>query len=473
MHHEYRAVGRYAQVLIATGSLSLAPAVWCKSGEAIAIETASTTYALTVDATADTVALDGECSLREAVAIANRVFDPSNDCPLVTSSNPWDTIQFAAALGGTTLTVTSALSLNSPAFVTIQGPSPTLASSIKIDGNDATRLFDIAVGANVTLKYLTLQHGKTTGTSPDADGGGIRNAGALTLNSCALQINSTIGGNGGAVANTGFLTVLASTLSNNFAYSGAAIFSGNSLSISHGYIANNGAYIEGGGIDLRGTATITYTTIATNSAGANGGGGIFIAPGAALNMSTSMVGGNSTTGSGGGIESFAQFAVSNSTFNGNTATGFGGAVNNEIASATANTIAASTFAANSSAGGNAIAALQGGISLRHSLLAGSANCNGTITDSGANIAADASCGLGAGSLSMADPQLQILANYGGPTMTMPPAQTSPAIDVINAGDCDGAVDQRGISRPQGGKCDIGAVELQTDVIFPDGFESWP
>lgn len=432
----------------------------------------TTTYTLTVDTSADTIALDGKCSLREAVAIANRVFDASNDCPLVTSSKPWDTIQFDVALNGTTLTVASALVFNASAFVTVQSQLTTPPAVVKIDGNNATRILDIAAGANVTIKYVILQRGKTTGSSPDADGGAVRNAGALTLNNCTLQINSS-SGSGGAVASTGFLTVVGSSFSNNSAGSGGAILSGDSLSMDHGYVANNYGFTQGGGIDLRGpNATITNTTMATNHTGTIGGGGIFIAPGAGLNLSTSMIGGNTATGSGGGIESFGQFNVSNSTFNGNTSTGFGGAISQEVAMATANTIKASTFAANT-AGGNALAAQQGGIALRHSLLAGDANCNGTITDAGGNIAADASCGLGASSLSMTDPQLQILANYGGSTMSMPPAPTSPAIDVINAIDCDGATDQRGTLRPQGGKCDVGAVERETDRIFADGFELWP
>lgn len=436
-------------------------------------------YTLTVDTSADTVALDGKCSLREAVAIANRVFDANNDCPLVTSSNLRDTITFDAALGGTTLTVGSTLLIDASALLTLQGPQTPSPVAVTLDGNNTTRILDIASGANVTLKNMILQRGKTTTSSPDGDGGAIRNAGALTLSYCTVQTSIASGAGGGGVANQGFLTILNSTFNNDTANAGGAILNDNSLSIDLSTIRNNHSYLEGGGIDLRGPgATITSTTIGSNSVGVtggpatNGGGGIFIAPGAGLNLSKSLVGGNSANGSGGGIESYGQFTVSNSTFSGNTSTGFGGAINHEVAVATANPITASTFAANTGAG-NALAALQGGISLRHSLLAGDANCNGTITDAGGNIAADASCGLGAASLSMTDPQLQILASYGGPTMTIPPTADSPALDVLKRSDCDGATDQRGIPRPQGGKCDIGAVERDTDRIFPDGFELWP
>lgn len=64
------------------------------------------------------------------------------------------------------------------------------------------------------------------------------------------------------------------------------------------------------------------------------------------------------------------------------------------------------------------------------------------------------------------PELLPLDDYGGPTATMLPDASSPAVDHIPAGDCndfDGnplLVDQRGSPRPSGGGCDIGAVERQ-------------
>ncbi|HET6633326.1 MAG TPA: choice-of-anchor Q domain-containing protein [Rhodanobacteraceae bacterium] len=58
----------------------------------------------------------------------------------------------------------------------------------------------------------------------------------------------------------------------------------------------------------------------------------------------------------------------------------------------------------------------------------------------------------------ADPQLGPLQQNGGFTPTMLPGPESVAIDEGSAADCS-AKDQRGISRPQGAACDIGAVEL--------------
>jgi hypothetical protein len=58
----------------------------------------------------------------------------------------------------------------------------------------------------------------------------------------------------------------------------------------------------------------------------------------------------------------------------------------------------------------------------------------------------------------ADPLLGALADNGGPTQTRALSSGSPAIDAGNNSACP-AADQRGILRPQGGGCDIGAYEL--------------
>src|SRR5262249_2663276 len=75
-----------------------------------------------------------------------------------------------------------------------------------------------------------------------------------------------------------------------------------------------------------------------------------------------------------------------------------------------------------------------------------------------------------------NPRLGVLANNGGPTDTMLPEQASPVIDAAPAsgdGECPAAgdpsgpapsaFDQRGVPRPQLGRCDLGAVELTAPV----------
>jgi hypothetical protein len=57
-----------------------------------------------------------------------------------------------------------------------------------------------------------------------------------------------------------------------------------------------------------------------------------------------------------------------------------------------------------------------------------------------------------------DPKLGVLANNGGPTQTMAIALASPARDAIAMAACAVTRDQRGVHRPQGTRCDIGAYE---------------
>jgi hypothetical protein len=56
-----------------------------------------------------------------------------------------------------------------------------------------------------------------------------------------------------------------------------------------------------------------------------------------------------------------------------------------------------------------------------------------------------------------DPMVGPLAENGGPTLTHALLTGSPAIDAGDDAVCP-ATDQRGVSRPQGVACDIGAYE---------------
>jgi hypothetical protein len=74
-----------------------------------------------------------------------------------------------------------------------------------------------------------------------------------------------------------------------------------------------------------------------------------------------------------------------------------------------------------------------------------------------------SCGFGTADHSLSDtnPLLEELADNGGPTETMALQPGSPAIDAADSSACP-ATDQRGVSRPQGAGCDIGAVEAEAE-----------
>jgi hypothetical protein len=55
--------------------------------------------------------------------------------------------------------------------------------------------------------------------------------------------------------------------------------------------------------------------------------------------------------------------------------------------------------------------------------------------------------------------LGLLADNGGPVQTMLPEASSDLIDAIPAAACTLNADARGVSRPQGSGCDVGAVEV--------------
>ncbi len=63
-----------------------------------------------------------------------------------------------------------------------------------------------------------------------------------------------------------------------------------------------------------------------------------------------------------------------------------------------------------------------------------------------------------------DPKLGPLADYGGPTPTMPLLAGSPAIDAGGTTDCL-PTDQRGRIRPYGAACDIGAFESSPPYVI--------
>ena len=68
-------------------------------------------------------------------------------------------------------------------------------------------------------------------------------------------------------------------------------------------------------------------------------------------------------------------------------------------------------------------------------------------------------------LSGVEPFLGPLQNNGGPTETHALPETSPA---VNAGNCSATVattDQRGVYRPQGGECDMGAYEYTWPFVY--------
>jgi CSLREA domain-containing protein len=227
---------------------------------------------------------------------------------------------------------------------------------------------------------------------------------------------------------------------------------------------------NGGALHVQFNATLTLTDSAVmNSRSQTGNGGGIYNDGT-LNLNRVTVSGNEAVGAGapangGGMylnsnNDPARFVtIVNSTISGNTTNGSGGGI---YSVAGVLGLQSTTIAGNTAASGSALFKPGSGTSIQDSILAATTGtaCAGAgiagIVGSN-NMATDATCGATA---TTADPQLGALANNGGSTDTRALAATSPAIGAASPAParCTGT-DQRGVARPQGGTCDIGAYEF--------------
>lgn len=345
-----------------------------------------------------------------------------------------------------------------------------------------------------------------------ADGGGIFNGGKLVLDTVAVTGNSAgaggaggsgggagcnggdggLGGGGGGVYNRGRLTLVDSTVSGNRAGAGGGGGSGdaNPLGVSGaGGIGGPGG--SGGGLENQGALSVTASTIARNSAGAGGVGGLGGTGAGPLGAD----GSGGLGASGAGIFSGAGLlTVIDSTLYGNIAgaggaggglTGPGGTGGNGGGIAVAagpSRVRNATVAGNgvgtggapgSTAGTPGAAGIGGGLfvqsvlsaddmQLQNTIVASSlgADCAGSTPSAIANGGRDLSYGDQTCPGRPGNPELGPLKDNGGPTATMAIGADSAAVDAIPAstGGCP-ATDQRGVRRPQGRACDIGAYEF--------------
>lgn len=357
-----------------------------------------------------------------------------------------------------TITATGTMTLGSelPAItgdVTIAGPG---ASNLTINRNapttTGTTVFTVAAGTSNAINQLTLS-GVTVK-------GGYRGI-LLNTDSAARVTNSTFRGNGDAFYfdGGGTATVTNSTLITN-SYDGLYFFQGGSATLTNTTVTQTG---EGLYFYQGGSATLTNSTVSDNYHGL-----YFQGSGGSVTLANSTVSTNANTGLY--FQSGGNATLTNSTVSGNFTNGLLFYQSGSV------TLTNSTI----SGSNTGLSFYQGGsVSLTNSLLAsgGTANCTGLIslTDGGHNLVDDASCtGLtnstngnivnpsGGAGLNPAG-----LAANGGPTQTVALLLTSPAIDAGDQTVCASTtslnpvnnLDQRGVSRPQGSSCDIGAFEV--------------
>ncbi len=308
--------------------------------------------------------------------------------------------------------------------VTISGDANNNGSA---DSGDV-RVFTIARAANVTFNNLSIRNGF------GSEGGGIYNSGTLLINNSVLADNAAT-------------------------YGGAIHNNGGNLRVNNSTLSGNAASDGGGAISNNGTLALTNSTLSGNAAN-----------------------------DGGGIRNYATLSVANSTFSGNTAQDAGGGIFN---TGSAN-VARSTIANNLAVRGGGIAAAvyrESGTALNNSIVAGNSRIDGatgddvtftsnnSFTSGGYNLIGKGNAltrfGQAGDQTGVNDARLGPLQDNGGPTFTRSLLAGSKA---INGGDPNAApnsFDQRGTGFPRvrAGRMDIGAVELQVDVVPPAPIEA--
>ena len=206
---------------------------------------------------------------------------------------------------------------------------------------------------------------------------------------------------------------------------------------------DNYAVYQGGGMEnINGSSpALTNVTFSSNRTAAEGrGGGLRNYDGSHPVLTDVTFYGNSST-YGGGMESDTDTGTTliHVTFAGNSAS-FGGAV---FTYSGTNEIRNSLFWGNTAGGGGSqIYDNQMSSVIRDSVVQGGCPSGSTCT----NVIAD-------------DPALGVPGDHGGFTRTIPILDGSSALDAADDSVCP-AEDQRGVSRPQGSHCDIGAYEQE-------------
>src|SRR5689334_18749957 len=237
----------------------------------LALSTSARAATITVDSLADTGG-PGICVLRDAITAAN-ILMTTNGCTAGTGN---DTIQFSVT-GKIPLASTLPQVMNTAGSLTINGPA---SSGITIDGGapsclaveGGVRVLQIASGATLNLKDLTIAHGNGFGGS----GGAIDNKGRLTITNTTFICNA-VSDSGGAIENenSGTLTVTDSTFSNNHGSNGGGgggIANEGTLTVTNSTFSGNGDVSSGGGIANGGTLTVTNSTFSGNQALPGAGG---------------------------------------------------------------------------------------------------------------------------------------------------------------------------------------------------------
>lgn len=336
----------------------------------------------------------------------------------------------------------------------------TFTVTTTVDSNDGT------CGAHCSLREAIASANETGGDDtielpPGTYTLSIAGAGEESNESGDLDITSTIS-IAGAGAETTIIDGAGLDRVIDVRSGGGALFL-SGLTVRGGN--NVPAPSDGGGIRVtNGSLTLADSAVSGNTAG-NLGGGIYN-QGGTVSIVRSTVSGNTAGSSGGGIAVVGidpTFELINGTVSGNAALGNGGGGMQFTITSDENPLMLTNGTITENTNGGLRVLNTTSVSLKNVIVGNQASgpdCSGTFTSVGNNIDSDSTCNLiDPSDQPGADALLGTLQENGGQTETHALLVGSPAIDAGDDAACP-AVDQRGVSRPQGEHCDIGAYEAE-------------
>jgi CSLREA domain-containing protein len=240
-------------------------------GGGLAASPALASSFVSVTTTADETAVDGACSLREAILYAQNMTGGNTDCGTVATGTTTIIVPSGHyALGTGSGDAHLQIGAGAPGPVVIAGAG---TAGTVIDAQGASpRLLLVRSGAAVIIKDLTLRGGVEHGQP----GGGIDNAGTLTLDHVTVTANQTgpyQDGRGGGIYNTGTLMLTDSAVSGNSTGGGLFGFALHTINPCLFIPGSGQPGSDGGGLyNQGGTVNAIGTTFTGNTTGAGGDG---------------------------------------------------------------------------------------------------------------------------------------------------------------------------------------------------------
>jgi len=315
-------------------------------------------------------------------------------------------------------------------------------------------------GAIYNLGYLEVNDSYFTANHA-VHGGAIKNSDAATLiSSNNSYYQNSADQEGGVIYNLGDLNVDRDTFWYNSALYGGGINNEYILTVELSQFLHNSGGIQGGAIKNVGQVEISDSTFNNNDA--HFGGAILNWNSMEINTSTFY--GNSAF-YGGAMRNWGEYGfllIKNSTISGNQAEQ-GGGIQNLAGGNFASYYNTIAFNKATDKGAGVLNGVDSTLVYSSTLIARSIgdDCvnSGEIYYQSHNFVGDGSCDAEFSG----NPKIGPLASNNGPTQTHALLPGSPAIDAAYNINCP-ATDQRGIARPYGAGCDIGAFEF--NPIYP-------